>query len=104
MMDKSTLLSSAKPEEITIYVKAWGGEVKARPLTIGEYVNTHKAVMNGESGMDALMEAQIQAVSTSLIEPKITAQELRSIDVNKIDGIVEIYEKITKTWEEVPKK
>ena len=103
MTDKSEILGKSKPGAFEMHVDAWNADVKVRPLTLSEYIKTHKKVMGEAPSIEDMLEAQIEAVSIALIDPKITAQELRSIDVGKVDGIVEIYERIAKTGDGVPK-
>ena len=102
-MTKEEILGLTKPESFVVHVDAWGADVTVRPLTLSEYMKTHGKVMSGDATVDAMMDAQIRSVAAAMVDPKISEEELRAIDVNRIDGIVQIYEAITKKEEEIPK-
>lgn len=105
MLNKEDLLGKFKRNEKTIQVKAWGGEVVIQQLSIKEkgeiealiYGNsTPKELEKGTFKLDikSLMASRMKAVSCSLVEPKMSVEDLESLTGDASEGINEIYKAI----------
>jgi len=80
-----------KTEEKTIKVKAWDGEVKIKKLTIEE-TNTFLNIQKNDGGVAGI----VQAVSSCLVEPEITANEINELDESAFEGVNEIYKALNE--------
>ncbi|WP_345993764.1 hypothetical protein [Sulfurimonas sp. HSL-1716] len=86
-----------KTSETTIKVKAWGGEVKVRELTLAE-----AADVNIERTKKDYVMVVTKTVYYALVEPAIPLDDLKKMKEGVFDGIKEIYDEINKS--DVPGK
>jgi len=96
-----------------IEVKAWGGTVVIRKLTIAETNKINDLILSDatpeelENGkmkvkVSKANEANILKVSFALVQPKMKPKELESLSPEAMDGINEIIEAL-EAWDK-PKK
>lgn len=97
-------------QEKTITVKAWGGDVRIRQLTIGERSEVMGMMMAGDTKVvgDKIQanagqyaKSRILAASFALVEPAISYEDLSSLH-GAMEAVDEIYEALNEF--DTPKK
>lgn len=100
MLDKSAFLQANRiSESKTIFIKAWGNEVRIRPLSIAENVevlSTLGALNGTELSKEApnakkLIDAQLLCAHYALVEPTFSLDELKNLSASAFGGIAEIF-------------
>lgn len=105
MIEKNALLEKFKRNQKKIKVKAWGEEVVIQQLSVKEKSEVESFILgdatpeelrNGtfKIGMAAAIESRILAVSYALVEPKMSVEDLNSLDASASEGLGEIYQAI----------
>jgi len=113
-INKDDLTAKFTPETKTIMVKAWGGDVTIKKLTISEQAKYTDLLLKGKTtedvgedktmaiGLDDAREATLLRVSMSLVSPRFKPEELGELSENAQAGITEISEALD-AWDK-PKK
>ncbi|TLP41037.1 hypothetical protein [Arcobacter arenosus] len=86
MVDLKDLKSNFPIEEKKVNVDSWKGEVKIKRLTLEETSRYYQIQKNEGS-----ISGMIQAVSDCLVEPKISVEELKSLNESSFKGVEEIF-------------
>lgn len=97
-------------QEKTITVKAWGGDVRIRQLTIGERSEVMAMMMSGDgkvvrdkirANAGQYAKSRILAASFALVEPAISYDDLSALS-GSMDAVNEINEALNEF--DTPKK
>lgn len=87
-------------EEKVVNIKAWGGEVKIRPLTIAERNEVINLLQKdgdiNNAKIASLIEAQVLTAHFALVEPKISPDELKALPEKAFEGVKEICEEVDR--------
>ncbi|MFT7880713.1 MAG: hypothetical protein ABXS91_10005 [Sulfurimonas sp.] len=113
MITKSGLRKEFGTRTKKIEVKAWGGEVEIKRLSIAENNEAQSvllkdmAVSDVQGGQVEVSIGQSQAsavisVAYALVNPRMTAEELGSLDSDGMEGVTEIKTALDE-WD-TPKK
>ena len=97
MLDLKAIQKKYQTSETTVDVKAWGGEVKIRQLTVSESAEVAHTSARGEG-----VNAMVKNVAFALVEPSITFDELSKLPGDSFEGIKEINDALSELNE--PKK
>lgn len=89
MIDLKDLQAKYPIEEKQVKIKAWGGDVKIKRLTLEE---TSKYFHIKET--DGAIEGMITAVSYALVDPKINTNDLNSLNESSFEGVQEIFDEL----------
>lgn len=113
MITKAGLKKKFTSDTMTIEVKAWGGEVEIRKLTIAAN-NEAQAVLLKDRLASEMQDGKVEisigqaqasaviAVSHALVNPKMSIEELSSLDSDGMEGVTEIKRALDE-WDK-PKK
>lgn len=97
-------------QEKTVTIKAWGGDVRIRQLTIGERAEVMGMMMSGDgkvvgkkihTNAGQYAKSRILAASFALVEPSISYDELSALP-DAMDAVNEINEALNEF--DAPKK
>ena len=107
LLSKDDILKKFVTDEKVIDVKAWGGKVKIRKLTMKEKAEINELMLSDatqeelEKGqvriaISKMAEVKMRAVAYALVEPRLSYNELRQLDGAAMEGVDEIYEELEK--------
>ena len=97
-------------QEKTVTIKAWGGDVRIRQLTIGERAEVMGMMMAGDTKVigdkvqanaGQYAKSRMLAASFALVEPQISYDELSGL-AGAMEAVDEIYEALNEF--DAPKK
>lgn len=100
MLKLQNIKENFSAEEKVVNVKAWGGEVKIRPLTIAErnevIATMQKDGAQEKVGLADFIAAQIKTAHFALVDPKISEEELKALPERAFEGVKEICDEVEK--------
>lgn len=89
MLSLEDIQSQCKTTEKTVKIKAWGGDVKIRQLTVKESSD----VLTSQLAQDGAM-AMIKTASFALLEPKMSIDKIQDLSQEAFEGIREVVEAV----------
>ncbi|WP_170019187.1 hypothetical protein [Campylobacter sp. RM16190] len=100
MLNLESIKQSVCTDEKVVKIKAWGGEVKIRPLTIAERIKATEVFQQSSETTNVkivdVLEAQILTAHFALVEPKLSIAEIKELPEEAYAGIRQISEEVEK--------